>query len=587
MSYQLLWNYAPVGSIKFINADDKPGDILTLELPVSLLSEGKHRLAYRVTVIENHTVDDSLSSSVEVDLTPPGNPLLAPIIFPTSVDDGLTSNELEQMGNVLAATVAGYTGMQTGDLIQTYWGNAEGPVVTVDADDMGLKRVMVDFPRAFLEAMGDGKKPVHYTVTDQAGNQSMNAESVTVDLQLALVVPLPTPTVKEAVGDTLDPADTLYGARVVIDASANLRANEVVSIQWTGPGASDTQSKVISENEAGREITVLFDSTLVSANAGETVKILYKVHRTSGQEQTSETLSLRVIKHLSALPAPRMDTVNAEGVVVPDRIPASGATVRVVYPDMRAGDSVVVSWKGAVNHDSDAQTVSAQTELSFNVPKATILGNVGRPASVAYSVTRAGSSTGISAVLNLTVISSLELDASPVTLSGKIYLIPSSPNLLPTFPAGTTTQRQASGGQAPYTYSSSDEKVAVVDRNGLVQVRGKGNARITATDLQGQTKSYQVTVTGVIHCLGLGSGSFGQASTSAQGQGARLPSLEELREIYGAFGNRWPMGNGNYWSSTVAAANLAGMKWYFIKNLVTGAEFKLLHHNASLGVAIR
>ncbi len=133
----------------------------------------------------------------------------------------------------------------------------------------------------------------------------------------------------------------------------------------------------------------------------------------------------------------------------------------------------------------------------------------------------------------------------------------------------------------------SNPLVAKVDGNGLTTVRGNGTATISVTDASGASKRYQVTVTKVIHCLGLGSGSLSQMSSAASAKGGRIPSINELKEIYATYGNRWPLGKGNYWSSTVAAVNLVGWKWYYVKNLVTGADFKLLHHNASLGVAIR
>jgi hypothetical protein len=181
----------------------------------------------------------------------------------------------------------------------------------------------------------------------------------------------------------------------------------------------------------------------------------------------------------------------------------------------------------------------------------------------------------------------MKLDTSPTTLPGKLYLLPGTPDLLPDFPAGTSIQRIPTGGQAPYTYTSSNTLVAKVDGNGLTTVRGNGKAVISVTDVRGETLSYEVTVTGVIHCIGVGKGSYSQMNAAAAASAARVPSVTELKEIYVTYGNRWPMGNGNYWSSTLAAENLVGMKWYFVKNLVTGMDFKLMHHNASLCVALR
>ncbi|MET0124953.1 MAG: hypothetical protein ABW209_05575, partial [Pseudomonas caspiana] len=285
-------------------------------------------------------------------------------------------------------------------------------------------------------------------------------------------------------------------------------------------------------------------------------------------------------------PAPTMDTVGPDGRLTPSHIPESRATVRVSYTDMSSGDSVVATWDGATRYDTPAQVIGGNAQLQFNIPKAFITQSIGSSASVTYTVTRAGTAV-VSAPLWLRVQQGMNFDTSPVSLSGKIYLIPGSPDVLPTFPAGTTVRRIASGGQAPYVYRSSDALIAHVDENGLTSVRGNGTASISVTDALGETKSYPVTVSGVIQCMGLGSGKYAQMTAAAAGKGARVPSIDELNQIFNTYGNRWPMGNGLYWSSTVAAQNLVGMKWYLIKNLVTGANFKVLEHSISLGVCIR
>lgn len=584
--YQLRWNGMEVGPQKTILDQENPGDPLTLEIPVALLTEGIHRVSYLVknpwSLIENYSENTPLI----IDRTPPGKPALGPILFPDLISDGLTSEELERLGNVLQGTVASYNGMQANDAVRTYWNGTPGPIAIVSEDDMGLKRVVVDFIRPFLESVGDGDAVVHYTITDLAGNVSTDSIPTPVALKLSYLPPLPTPTVKEAQGDVLDPTHATSGATVRIEALAQLRTGDRVTVQWQGPKGSDNQEKVITEADAGQALELVFAYALVIANAGETVAIAYTVNRANGQVQTSDTLHLKIRASLGSLPAPGMDTVGADGVVVPSRIPESGATVRVRYAGMSREDRVIVSWRGASNHDTKDQTVGNNAELLFNLPKALIVASSGRSATVFYNVLRADQQVQ-SAPLWLSVYQGLILDTTPVTLSGKVYLLPGSPDLLPTLPADTTVQRVARGGQAPYTYSSSDTLVAKVDGNGLVTVRGRGTASIQVSDSLGETLSYTVNVTGVIHCLGLGSGSFTTVSNAATQQGARLCSLDELREINAGYGNRWPMGNAYYWSSTVAKSNLAGWKWYFVKNLVTGAESKILHHNTYLGVAIR
>ncbi|ANI53253.1 Ig-like domain-containing protein [Pseudomonas sp. DR 5-09] len=143
----------------------------------------------------------------------------------------------------------------------------------------------------------------------------------------------------------------------------------------------------------------------------------------------------------------------------------------------------------------------------------------------------------------------LNFNTNPVTLGGKTYIIPGSPNVLPAFNSGNSVRHQASGGRPGYTYTSSIEGVAVVDTTGLVTVRGRGTTTITATDAAYQSKSYTVTVTNVIQCFGYGNATWTQANSSVASAGARIPSMAELYEIHAAFGNRWPMGNHHYWST--------------------------------------
>nr|WP_167525014.1 hypothetical protein [Pseudomonas asturiensis] len=584
-TYQLYVNQAPVGPKKEILNSHQPDDLLSLEIPSELLKEGNYVIAYEVENPVNMVTELSQEARFSIDLTPPGSPVLAPILFPSLVYNGLTSDELENLGDVLSGTIASYKGMEEGDVIRTYWNNVPGPMAVVTADDMGLKRVMVDFVRPFLELIGDIEAPVHYTVTDLAGNVSMKSEPLVIKLQLSVATPLPTPTIKEATGNTLNPVNAPDGATAVIAASAAFKAGDRVTVQWQGPKGSDTKEKTIVGSEAGKSLETVFAAALVVANAGQVVQVSYTVNRANGLVQTSETLTLTVLDGLTDLPAPRMDSVGADGVVTPSLIPDSGATVRVSYPGMNSADSVVLNWRGRTSYDTPAQSANT-SELQFTVPKALILAVEGGSASITYTVTRAGTAKK-SVPLWLTVKKELEFGTSPVKLAGKVYLIPSMPDLLPAFPAGTSVQRQASGGQVPYRYATSNPLVAKVDGNGLTTVRGNGTATISVTDALGSTKSYQVTVTGVIHCLGLGSGSLAQMTSAAHARNARIPSIQELNEIYATYRNRWPLGKGNYWSSTVAAVNLVGWKWYFVKNLVTGADFKLLHHNASLGIAIR
>ncbi|MGY1891729.1 Ig-like domain-containing protein [Pseudomonas sp. SDT291_1_S447] len=180
----------------------------------------------------------------------------------------------------------------------------------------------------------------------------------------------------------------------------------------------------------------------------------------------------------------------------------------------------------------------------------------------------------------------LNFNTDPVTLSGKIYLIPGSA-VLPTFGPGTSVHHRASGGQPDYAYSTSNGNVAVVDKDsGLVTARGNGSATISVTDEAGQRKSYSVSVTGVTQCYGLGANWLSRISDEAKRRGLRLPSMAELRAINSAYGNRWPMGNTFYWSNEAILYWPNPNPFYHCKNLVTGQEKTIMNLNVVPGVGI-
>lgn len=198
-----------------------------------------------------------------------------------------------------------------------------------------------------------------------------------------------------------------------------------------------------------------------------------------------------------------------------------------------------------------------------------------------------GQETGVRRFRVISPIPPLVFNTTKVLLNGKIYLLPEHPKVLPPFGPGTSTHHRASGGNPNpnYHYTSSNEGVAVVDGTGLVTVRGKGRAQIRVTDGTTTAPGYEVEVTGVIQCFGLGNGDYHTITRRAYAKGTYPTPLAQLREIFNLYGNRWPMGNGYYWSTNVAA-NLPFLRLY-MKNLVTGQEAHVQHYaQYPLGIGV-
>lgn len=190
----------------------------------------------------------------------------------------------------------------------------------------------------------------------------------------------------------------------------------------------------------------------------------------------------------------------------------------------------------------------------------------------------------------ISLVNPLIFDGSSVALRGRTYLIPGNPSVLPAFNSGNSFRRTPTGGTPGYVYSSSNTSVAVVDSTGYVTVRGNGSATITVRDssVPAQTRSYVVSVSGVVLCYGLGRGNKTAIDTNARNLGVRLASLDELRELSAAFGYRWPMGNDMYWSSTWSH-NFLFFDYWWARNINSGGEavYKQWIGSNLLGVGLR
>jgi hypothetical protein len=171
-----------------------------------------------------------------------------------------------------------------------------------------------------------------------------------------------------------------------------------------------------------------------------------------------------------------------------------------------------------------------------------------------HSITAKGlyGSQPVSAVRSFTVqqaIPPIVVDPTPVTLSGRVYIIAGYPTVPRAWPANTTVLRGASGGVPPYTYSSSNSAVAPVDVNGLVTSRSNGATTITIRDSAGSSGGYTVHVTGVVLVHDLGGGNYPTCSNAAASRGLRMPNMDDLYTINASYAGIFPLTYNFYWSN--------------------------------------
>jgi hypothetical protein len=300
--YQLLWDGDAYGPEKIIQPAEQPGSPLTLEIPVTLQTEGFHSLAFR-TYSPNTTVEDfSEVFPVVIDRTAPGKPQLAAIQFPVEVQNGLTAAELTRLGDQLDVEVAGYTGMAKHDVIESYWGDAAGPTATVTQDDMGLNKVLFNFSKNFLEAIPAGPHDVKYKVTDRAGNTSeFSIESSILLLLEEIPVNYPAPIVDPAVGGLIDYVEARPGVKVDIPHYPGAAAFDQITLYW----GEDTPMFPVQlpPGDEDEDIVISFRvpfETIAVKPVGE-VSVTYKITR---QNQLNGSSLATEIEVFLTLPVP-------------------------------------------------------------------------------------------------------------------------------------------------------------------------------------------------------------------------------------------------------------------------------------------
>ncbi|WP_273825453.1 addiction module component [Pseudomonas asplenii] len=396
--YQLLWNNEPIGESLPIQPGDRPGDTLHLHVPVAALVEGHYELAFRVTDSESEQSSDSFPRALEIDTTAPGLPSLAPLEFPPEVRDGLTSAELTDMGDVLPGIVHGYTGFAIGDRVRTFWGATEGPDALVEDDDMEPRQVIVEFPRAFLESLGDFNGPVHYSVTDRAGN--LSRDSVAVNVRLLLnepVTDLPAPIIDGYV-EPIDHEQAQAGVEVTIPTSEPVQADDRILLHWgsveLGPFPLDAFGQPIILH-----IDVPFES-IERAGDGD-IRLEYELSREGHVMGYSRPKDIVVKARLPVpgeLRKPLIRGASPDGednLISPDDFERDAKAVITWNTGFIEGQELQLYWRGQAMFEPayriTASDVSAGRDLNLTVPGERFrpLGT-GTDIRVHYSIVQAG-----------------------------------------------------------------------------------------------------------------------------------------------------------------------------------------------------
>ena len=463
-TYQLIWNDVAAGVIKKIANDEGPGAPLSLDIPASLLTkDGQYKVAYRAVNVGGGQGSTSDATYIIVDRTPPGGALLAPLMFPSSAAHGLSAADLSNMGDVLVATLPGYSDAKWGDVVHSYWAGQPGPVHTVQAEQLTANAITFNFDRRFLEQLGDGEVAVTYTVTDRAGNLSVLSQPATVKLQINnLPNNLLPPVVPQADDGLIDNADGRLGVQVHIPGYGHAAAGDAITLLW---GSEPLPEHLLTDAEVGQApmfTLALAYASLAQAGDG-TLDVRYQVRRNGQLLATSPSLKVRVFLTLpgpqdasphtlvnEALAAPvikgRSDNANRQDNHLDEDDYRLNADAVIAWrEDFKRCDQINLFWGTATmpevrpihQHDLDAAT-----DLVMCIPNTLITHEgVCKAISVRYTVTHPDNpNTSYSPTQRVKVVSQAQLPGGESGLAAPLFIQANRYNTLEPIgsPNGTT-----------------------------------------------------------------------------------------------------------------------------------------------------
>jgi hypothetical protein len=391
---------------------------------------------------------------------------------------------------------------------------------------------------------------------------------------------------------TLAPLAVQNGTQLVVSYIGMLDSDTIeVTMQGTSGAGSPAIPSKPGDAQAQR-VEFAIPKAAIAANIGssnKTVTFNYVVTRDE-VPKSSETLTVTVTPiPVGDLPQPLINNIGSGGKLDIGGFGASTWWSIGPYPFQIAHGQLIWLTYSGVDTNNQATTYAPWVGASNGHPA----GYGYNPNHDWFRTLKAGSTLSIevriafdrvnnktlAVPLQTTVytveaaLTPLNFDTSTASLAGKVYIIQGRPESLPSWPSGTTIQRQATGGYPGYIYTSSQSNIASVNRNsGFVQAIGKGTAVISVTDQRGQTKSYTLAVSGAIQCIAVLRGMFDDVMSELGRIQARLPTMAELREVYAAYGSSWPLDKSYYWSSESVPGD---SKTYYCLVMTDGSQITL------------
>jgi len=341
-------------------------------------------LNYRYRDTFNLTEEDTvLNLPVRFDRLRPGANTLGPIDLTEDQRTGITAADFNGSGE-LPLAITPYLRIELEDTVQVWigpdrdnqatgtWLPAMTPVTDKDNE------IIVNVPRAALDALGDGERYFAYRVFDWAGNESVWANRVgtTVTLQGPALL---APVVPEFVNDGLIVwPEANPNVEVEIPAYANgaAAAGDVIQLRW---GAQDLPPYTLTAADISNNplTTILVPLAIVQQTGNGQVVVNYEMRRTNLPGARSPDANVQVDLSTPGGIDPNPGTPEHENLVAPSvqcgaspvnsitppdfgldataTIPRVGVDGTVIWAN---GDVVQVHWQSISNPQIGPVTVT-------------------------------------------------------------------------------------------------------------------------------------------------------------------------------------------------------------------------------------
>lgn len=283
-----------------------------------------------------------------------------------------------QYPNGTNAVVGAYTDKAIGDEVTLYWDGSLGSTSdTLPVNSSNLNRdLKLWIDGQYISGNANAVVQVRYEVT-RVGGGTENSRRLELRIGQALGDDLPAPEVLEADGNELDPLAALEGATVRV-SYPGMQAVDTIAVSWTG---TDGPGTIVTEQQpgsAGGSVDFAIPASVVGANVGKPVRVLYAVVRGGADAVLSDVLELTVKEIAeSSLPTPVVPQASANVLDLNSFTGDARVTV-VPWPLIAVGQRVWLRCVGT-NANGNAQTITLLTAHSITAGQVTAGLNVSIP----------------------------------------------------------------------------------------------------------------------------------------------------------------------------------------------------------------